>query len=165
VESLASQLQQEGKATLSDAQNRYATESFSCFKYRFMRIKIRLIEVIAKCCHLCSLPCVAPLPFSQVQLSPPPFLCEKVYCTHVYSVWGGGVWGSVGDHIFCESFTLSIWPNSEPTKLLDHPKQKLRRGGGLRQINTCHKVPLRVKFFRWRYFALPYFSTGLCNRT
>jgi hypothetical protein len=31
---------------------------------------------------------------------------------------------------------------SEPTKLLDHPKQKPRRGGGLRQINTCRKVPL-----------------------
>ncbi len=28
--------------------------------------------------------------------------------------------------IFCMSFTLCIWPDSEPTKLLDHPKQNLR---------------------------------------
>jgi hypothetical protein len=33
------------------------------------------------------------------------------------------------------------------------------RGGygiiGLRQINTCRKVPLQVNFFRWRHFAFP----------
>ena len=29
-----------------------------------------------------------------------------------------------------------------------------RRGGGLRKINTCRKVPLQVNFFRWRHFAL-----------
>ncbi len=43
-----------------------------------------------------------PLPFSLVQLSPPPpSLWELVYCIYVYSVQegGGGVWGSVGDHI------------------------------------------------------------------
>ncbi len=45
---------------------------------------------------------------------------------------------------FCRSLTLCIWPDSEATKLLDHPKQKPRRGGGLRQINICRKVPLQV---------------------
>ncbi len=29
---------------------------------------------------------------------------------------------------------------------------------GLRQINTCRKVPLQVIFFRWRHFALPSMS-------
>ncbi len=29
---------------------------------------------------------------------------------------------------------------------------------GLRQINTCRKVPLQVNFFRWRHFALPAMS-------
>ncbi len=29
------------------------------------------------------------------------------------------------------------------------------RGGGLRQINTCRKVPLQVNFLRWPHFALP----------
>ncbi len=48
-----------------------------------------------------------------------------------------------------------FWPDSEPTKLLDHPKQKPRRGGGLRQINTSQKVPLQVDFLRRRHFALP----------
>jgi hypothetical protein len=33
--------------------------------------------------------------------------------------------------------------DSEPTKLLDHSKQKPKRGGVLRQINTCRKVPLQ----------------------
>jgi hypothetical protein len=32
--------------------------------------------------------------------------------------------------------------------LLHHPEQKPRRGGGLRQINTCRKVPLQINFFR-----------------
>ncbi len=49
---------------------------------------------------------------------------------------------------------LCFWPESEPTKLLDHFKQKSRRGGGIRQINTCRKVPLQVNFFSWRHFAL-----------
>ncbi len=48
--------------------------------------------------------------------------------------------------IFCRSWTLIIWPDSVPTKLLDHPKHKHRRGGGLKQINTCRKVPLQVNF-------------------
>ncbi len=59
------------------------------------------------------------------------------------------------------SLTLCIWPDSEPAKLLDQPKQKPRRGGSLRHINTCRKVPLHVNFFRWRHFALV--STG-CGR-
>ncbi len=35
-------------------------------------------------------------------------------------------------------------------KFLNHPKQISRKGGGLRHINTCRKVP----FFRRRHFAL-----------
>ncbi len=46
--------------------------------------------------------------------------------------------------IFCRSCTLCIWLDSEPTKLLDHPKQKSRKGGGLMQINTGRKVPLKT---------------------
>jgi hypothetical protein len=41
---------------------------------------------------------------------------------------------------------LCILPDSEPTKLPYHPKQKPKREGGLRQINTCFKVPLQVNF-------------------
>ncbi len=46
----------------------------------------------------------------------------------------------VGDHIPHEFNTLDL-TDSKPTKLLDYPKKPLR-GGGLRQINTCRKVPL-----------------------
>ncbi len=60
------------------------------------------------------------------------------------SVWLGG---GGGCPVLLKK-TLYIWPDSEPTKLLDHPKQKPRRGGGLRQINTSRKVPLQVSFFR-----------------
>ena len=72
-------------------------------------------------------------------------------------------WEAVGcycwvllETIFCRSLKLCIWPDSEPTKLLDHCKQKSRREEGLRQINTCHKVSLQVlvNFFRWWRFAL-----------
>jgi hypothetical protein len=34
----------------------------------------------------------------------------------------------------------------QPSKLLYHPKQKPRRGGGLRKINTCRQIPLNVNF-------------------
>jgi hypothetical protein len=47
-------------------------------------------------------------------------------------------------------------------KLLYHPKQKPRRGGGLRQINACRKVPLQDNFLRkadisdWSLLAIWY---------
>ncbi len=44
------------------------------------------------------------------------------------------------------SYTPCIWPDSEPAELLNHRKQKSRRGGGLRQINTCRQVPSQVNF-------------------
>jgi hypothetical protein len=78
----------------------------------------------------------------------PPLPCVKVQYIQTMCGKGrfGGVLSLVGDHIFCRSLTLCIWPDSEPTKSLDHPKQKPRWGGGLRQTNTCRKVPLQVNF-------------------
>ncbi len=78
-------------------------------------------------------------PFRLLSGSPPPFPKSK-YCTeNKDSLWlgvGGGCW-VVLETIFCRSLTLCFWPDSEPTKLLHYPKQKPRRGRGLRQINTC----------------------------
>jgi hypothetical protein len=57
-------------------------------------------------------------------------------------------YGPVGDHILQEFNTLYLTRFKTYKKLLNHPKLKPRRGGGLRQINTCRKVPLQVNFFR-----------------
>ncbi len=43
-----------------------------------------------------------------------------------------------------KSYTLCIWPDSEPTKLLYHPNRKPRRRVGLRQRHTCRQVLLLV---------------------
>ncbi len=80
---------------------------------------------------------VASLTFFLVQLSPPS-LCQS---TEWLGVGAGGVESCWRPCIFCRSLTLCISPDSKPPKLLDHLKQKPRRGGGLRQINTCRKVP------------------------
>ncbi len=90
----------------------------------------------------------APLIFYLVQLSTPsPFPVTK-YSICRWLGWGGGCW------VLLETIFCMFWPDSEPTKLLDHPKQKPRRGGGLRQINTCRKVPLQINLLRWQHFAL-----------
>ncbi len=77
----------------------------------------------------------------------------RVYKLEIQSVMSLECWVLL-DTIFWGSLTLCIWPDSEPTKLLDNPKQKPRRNGGLRRINICRQVPFQVKFFRWRHFAL-----------
>ncbi len=73
------------------------------------------------------------------------------------TVWGWeggrGCW-VVFETIFCRSLKLHIWPDSQPAKLPYHPKPKPRRVGGLRQINSCRKVPLQVTFLDndiWTY--------------
>ncbi len=67
----------------------------------------------------------------------------------------------------------SLWFKSPPSPLPYVKTEKVycfvctstvcKRGGGygvlgLRQKNTCHKVPLQVNCFRWRHFALPSMS-------
>jgi hypothetical protein len=108
---------------------------------------------------------VAPLTFSLVQLPPPPpFPVSKYNMLYTDSVWlggGGGCWGLL-ETIFCGILTLFIWPDSEPTKIARPPKKKHRRGGGLRHINTCHKVTLQF-FFRSRHFALVYYWSTVFN--
>jgi hypothetical protein len=70
--------------------------------------------------YLCTF---APLLYHLSDLLPPP---PPSQCTeYTDSVWlgGGGCWNVLWT-IFCRSFTLCFWPDSEPTKLLHHPKQK-----------------------------------------
>ncbi len=52
----------------------------------------------------------------------------------------------------------SLWFNSPPSPRPCVNKYTVWGGGrygvlGLRQINTCRKVPLQIKFFRWRHFC------------
>jgi hypothetical protein len=60
---------------------------------------------------------------------------------------GWGVLSCVGDHSLC------IWPDSEPTKLLDLPKQKPKRGGSEHQTdkqlpqNSWSFLFLSLRFF------------------
>ncbi len=78
-------------------------------------------------------------------------LCQSTLYTD--SVWVGGGGGVLLETIFYRSLILCIWPDSEPTKLLDHPTLKPRNEGSLRQINTCCKFPLQVNLLRWRHFS------------
>jgi hypothetical protein len=69
---------------------------------------------------------------------PPPFpvwISTLYVCTYI--VYKGGDMGFCLETIFCRSFKLCIRPDTEPAILLDHPKLKHRRWGGLRQINSC----------------------------
>ncbi len=83
----------------------------------------------------------------------PPSLCQST--VHTDSVWLGA--GGRGGIESCwrpysagvqHSVSVCIWPDSEPTKLkiARPPKQKPRRGGGLRQMNTHSNVSLQVIF-------------------
>ncbi len=71
---------------------------------------------------------------------PPPSLCKYRKYT-VYTCAKGGWCWAVLETIFCR--ILPLWQDSEPKKLLYHPKQKSRKWGGL---HACRKVPLQVNF-------------------
>jgi hypothetical protein len=92
---------------------------------------------------------------------PPPSLCQiQTVCG--WEGVGGGVLSCVGDHIMQEFNTLNL--TRFRTYKIAAPPPKKTYIGGLRQINTCHKVPLQFNFFRWRHFSL--FSISLiflCN--
>jgi hypothetical protein len=84
---------------------------------------------------------------SSLWLPLPPFPVSKY--SIIRQCVAGRVWvfSCVEDHILQKFNTLYL-TRFKTSKLLDHPKQKPRRVGGLRQINTCRKVPLLVNFFR-----------------
>ncbi len=69
----------------------------------------------------------------------------------IYRQCVAGMWCGVVELCLRQEFNTLFWPDSEPTKLLYHPKQKPRRGGGFRQINTCRKVPYRSIFLNNEY--------------
>ncbi len=92
---------------------------------------------------------------------PPPLPCVKVHYIQTVCGWegGGGCW-VVLETIFWRSLTLCIWPALEPRNFPYHPKQKPRRGEGLRLINTSRKVTLQVKFFITT-FGIAFYQSNL----
>ena len=60
--------------------------------------------------------------FSLTSSPHPPFPTYSIYRQCVTVGGGGGGWNVLWT-IFCRSFTLCFWPDSEPTKLLHRPKQ------------------------------------------
>ncbi len=84
---------------------------------------------------------IASINFSLVHLPPPlPPSCGWE------GVWGGS-W-VVLETIFCRSLTLCSDQIENLQNCFTTPKQKPRRGGGHRQVNTCRKVSLQVIFLR-----------------
>jgi hypothetical protein len=84
---------------------------------------------------------------------PSPFPKSK-YNIYRQSVSGKGWWKGGGcwvvlETIFCRSLTLCFWPDSEPTKLLYHPKHKNLGGEGawLRQIKHLPQRTFTGQFF------------------
>ncbi len=60
--------------------------------------------------------------------------CPSIAFSLVQPQSNGGCWVLL-ETFFWRSLTLCIWPDSEPTKLLDHPKQNLRGEGSLLQTD------------------------------
>ncbi len=87
---------------------------------------------------------------------PPPFPCVKKYGINIQfvAVRGWRLLGPVGDHILQEFNTLYL-KRFRTYKTARALQTKLRKEGGLRQINTCRKVPLQVQFLETT-FCIPF---------
>jgi hypothetical protein len=94
-----------------------------------------------------------PLPPSQSQ--------NKVYRDGV--CLGGG--GGGGVELSWRPYSAGIWHSvSDQIQNLQNcytnPKQKPRRGEGLKQIYTCRKVPLQVNFFLITTFGIDFYQSN-----
>ncbi len=74
---------------------------------------------------------------------------------YVYTVYGGRVSGRVGDHImYCRTFTLSMWPDSEPVLLLT-TWANTKNLGGPQQDEQLPSISFCRLLLRRRDIALP----------
>ncbi len=88
--------------------------------------------------------------------SPPIPPSQSQHTVYTDSVWlrgGRGCW-VVLEIMFCRSLTLCFWPDSEPKKLLHHPKQKPRRGGGPQTDKHLKQSPFTGQFLRKPTFTI-----------
>ncbi len=109
----------------------FAALCWTYFMYwRYIHSWLVYSTQLVKCCphgqrnYTCILYC-CPSTFS---LTSPPSPPLSILNVHTNSVWlGGEGWGGcwiVLLTMFCRSFTLIFWPDSEPTKVLHLPQQK-----------------------------------------
>ncbi len=96
---------------------------------------------------------VAPLLYLLSDLLPPPPLPNVQYTQTVCDCGGEGCWNVLWT-IFCRSFTLCFWPDSEPTKLLHHPKQKWPVKTTLKVLTNEKRGGLKVVAFDRSPFKL-----------
>ncbi len=111
--------------------------------------------------YLCT---VAPLLYLLSDLLPPPpplSQCTVQYMGTVCDCGGGGGGGkwNVLWTVFCRSFTLCFWSDSEHTKLLHHPKQKWPVNTTKRDwLTTWFSSVFWTRFHNW---ALSAYSTEI----
>jgi hypothetical protein len=113
------------------------------------RLYWRLIEFIDwRYSQSCSTPLVNYRTSNLLTGSPLPLPHFPVWISTgicIYTVCNRGRGAGCGEIIY-RSYTRCIWPDSEPKKLVYHPKRKPRGEGGLRQINPCRQFPLQFNF-------------------
>ncbi len=94
---------------------------------RVFRLEIQSVILVFST-HLCELFSLSPsLCFNSTPPPPPSQTAEVTDCEWLGG--GGGCWILL-ETIFYRSLTLCTWPDSEPTKLLDHPPTKTQERRG-----------------------------------
>ncbi len=88
-------------------------------------------------------------PSTVPSLWPPSPLPNVQYIVYRQCVTGGGGCWNVLWTIFCRSFTLCFWPDSEPTKLFHHPKMTSKDN-----IEGCNITVRRDEINGMRYKVL-----------
>ncbi len=108
--------------------------------------------------------CLSTFSLVHPPLPPSPLPCVKVqYVQYKQCVLGGGGCWVVLESIFCRSLTLCIWPDSETTKLLHHPKQKPRREEGASDRQTPAAKSLYGYIFLTT-FCVAFYQSNLSQR-
>jgi hypothetical protein len=87
---------------------------------------------------------------------PPPASMRELVQVYVFTQCVRG--GEGGDRVVWRAYTGAIHCVFDQIRNLQNcfttPKQKPRRGGGLRQLNTCRQVPLQVYFKKSQHLGL-----------
>ncbi len=132
--------------------------SFLVF-YRVYRLEIQSVMLVFSI-QLCEL--ASNLLFGSPPPTPPSLPKVKAYVQFIHTVcgWDGGCW-AVLLTIFCRSLTLCFWPNSEPTKLLDHPNREPLGWEGPRTDKHLPQSLFAGQFFKITTFGVAFYRSIL----